>query len=155
MKLAKSKTKETPTLKSRLADFFDADSFVDDEFFESGWPRLDSVWKTRIPAANITENENEFDIQLAVPGLNKEDFKVKVHNGHLVISAEKEVEKEEKEKEYCRKEYNYNNFRRSFSLPEMVDPDAVKAEYKDGILKLTVPKKEESKKQAKKKIAIS
>lgn len=155
MKLTKSKTKETPTLRSRLADLFDADAFFDHDVLDAGWPRLDSIWKSRVPAANITENDNQFDIELAAPGMNKKDFKVNVQNGNLVISAEKEEEKEEKEKDYCRKEYNYSSFRRSFSLPESVNADAVKAEYKDGILKLTVPKKEEAKKQPKKEIAIS
>jgi len=155
MKVTKSKPKETPTLRSRLADFFDADSFFDSDFFEGGWPRLDTVWKSRIPAANITENDDAFEVELAVPGMDKKDFQVNVENGNLVISAEKEEEKEEKKKDYCRKEYNYDSFRRSFSLPETVNVDEVKAEYKDGILNLIVPKKEEAKKQPKKKIDIN
>ena len=155
MKVAKTKTKDTPTLRSKLVDFFDAASFLDNDMFDLGWPRMDTIWRSRVPAANITEDGNESNIELAIPGMSKKDFHINVENGNLVISAEKEEEKKEEKKNYRRREYNYNSFRRSFSLPETVNADAVKAQYKDGILELTVPKKAEAKKRPKKEIAIN
>jgi HSP20 family protein len=105
----------------------------EDSFFNS---------KTRdtLPAANIAENEKGYQIELAVPGYRKEDFKVKVDNDMLTISAETKSETNEKQKEYTRQEYSYSSFARSFRLPDNVKDDAISAKYDNGILKLDLPK---------------
>ena len=103
---------------------------------------------TRVPAVNIAETENEFHIELAAPGLKKEDFKINLDKNVLTISVEKKTENVEEGKKYSKKEYSYNSFVRSFTLPETVDHGKIEAEYTDGILKLNVAKKEEAKIQS-------
>ena len=95
-----------------------------------------------VPNANIIENEKDFKIELAAPGLEKKDFKVEVNNGILTISAEKEQEKKEENKNYKRREFSYNSFSRSFSLPDNSVPDKIDAKYENGVLQLLLPKKE-------------
>jgi HSP20 family protein len=113
------------------------------DFFEGEDLSLDRLWNKEMsmPAVNISEGDKTYEIELAVPGMRKNDFKVKVENGVLTISAEREEEKKEKEKNYTRREYSYNSFKRSFTLPENVKEDDIKAHYEDGVLKLTVAKK--------------
>jgi HSP20 family protein len=102
----------------------------------------------KTPAVNIAETENQFEIELAAPGLSKEDFKINLDKNILSVSAEKKVENVEEGKKYSKKEYAYNSFVRSFTLPETADQSKIEAEYVDGILKLNVAKKEEAKIQA-------
>lgn len=101
-----------------------------------------------VPAVNVKETENDYNISLAAPGMTKEDFRIDVENNMLTISAEKEESKEEKEERYTREEYNYSSFTRSFNLPEDIQQDNITAKYQDGILYITMPKKEEAKKAA-------
>ena len=107
---------------------------------------------SRVPAVNIAENENEFHIELAAPGLKKEDFKINLDKNVLNVSADKKVENVEGTK-FSKREYNYTSFTRSFTLPETVDHSKIDAEYTDGVLKLTVAKREEAKFQSR-EIAI-
>jgi len=100
---------------------------------------------SRTPGVNIIETENEFHIELAAPGLKKEDFKINLDKNTLSVSTEKKDEKVEEGKKISKHEYNYNGFVRSFTLPETVDHSKIDAEYVDGILKLTVAKREEAK----------
>ncbi|MFN5325072.1 MAG: Hsp20/alpha crystallin family protein [Bacteroidota bacterium] len=93
------------------------------------------------PAVNIVENEKNYEIEVAAPGMKKEDFKVEIENGVLTISAEKKEEKKESKKNYTRQEYYYNSFTRSFTLPENAKEDDLVARYEDGMLKLAVAKK--------------
>jgi len=104
----------------------------------------------RIPAVNIAENENEFQIEIAAPGLNKEDFKINLEKDQLSVSAGKQEENQEVigNKKYNRREYNYSVFSRNFTLPETVDTNKIQAEYKDGILFIYISKKEELKIQS-------
>jgi HSP20 family protein len=97
---------------------------------------------------NIAETENGFDIELAVPGLKKEDFKINLDKNVLSVSAEKKEETNDESKKYSKREYTYNSFVRSFTLPETADHSKIDAEYTDGILKLVVAKKEEAKIQS-------
>src|SRR5215210_575122 len=106
---------------------------------------------TTVPSVNVIENEQNYDVSVAAPGLKKEDFKIDLNGNMLTISSEKEEQKEEKEGKYNRKEYNYSSFSRSFTLPEDVNRDQIQAKYEDGVLKLTLPKKEEVKKSAENK----
>ncbi|HSP12932.1 MAG TPA: Hsp20/alpha crystallin family protein [Salegentibacter sp.] len=103
------------------------------------------------PAVNIKDQEKNYEIELAAPGLEKNDFKITMEDGILTISAEKEEKSEEKKEGFVKKEFSYNSFTRSMSLPDSIDEDKdVKASYKDGILKMTLQKKEDvqaSKKQ--------
>jgi HSP20 family protein len=107
-----------------------------------------------VPAVNITENKDNYMVSLAVPGMKKGDFNIDVEGNILTISSEKEESKEQKEDKYTRKEYNYSSFSRSFTLPDEVNKEKVEAAYEDGVLKLTLPKKEEAKKMAAKHIAV-
>jgi HSP20 family protein len=100
------------------------------------------------PAVNITDNKDDYKVSVAAPGLKKNDFKIDVDGNMLTISTEKEENKEEKDARYTRKEYSYSSFRRSFALPEEVNQDKIEASYEDGVLKVVLPKKEETKKLA-------
>lgn len=129
-------------------DFFNVDNF-----FGNNWL---GKWDREFPAVNISENEKNYSVEVVAPGFKKEDFKLKVDDDILTISAESksETKEEGKEKEYTRREYSYNSFTRSFHLPENVKDDNISATYQDGILKLQLPK---SKVQVKatKEIAIN
>jgi len=103
---------------------------------------------SRVPAVNIAENENEFHIELAAPGLKKEDFKISLDKNILSVSVEKKIENVEEGKKFTKREYNYTSFARSFTLPETVDHSKINAEYTDGVLKLSVAKREEAKFQS-------
>ena len=106
----------------------------DDDFFAS------FMSGKRMPAVNISETEKTFDVEVAAPGMKKKDFDVTVKEGMLIIKAEKEETKEEKEKDYRRREYNFESFERSFRLPANVDPEDVKAKYDEGVLRITLKK---------------
>lgn len=101
-----------------------------------------------LPAVNISENKENFQISLAAPGMKKEDFRVEVDGNMLTISSEKEETKEQKEEKYSRKEYNYASFTRSFALPDLVEREKIDARYNNGILEIKLPKKEDGKQSA-------
>jgi HSP20 family protein len=107
-----------------------------------------------VPAVNITENKDEYKVSLAVPGMKKDDFNIDVEGNMLTISSEKEETKEEKDKKFTRKEYNYSSFSRSFTLPEEINKEKIEAKYEDGVLKIALPRKEEAKKLSAKHIAV-
>lgn len=122
-----------------------------DPFFEDDLLNEDGF----IPAMNIKENENNFEIEFAAPGFSKKDFDVTIDGDMLNVCAEKSAEKEEKEDNYTRREFSYNSFNRSLKLPTTVNKDKkVKATYSDGILKLNLLKEAEAKIAPKKKIEI-
>ena len=118
-----------------------------DDFFRNDWlePGLFER-KLNIPAVNIAEHKDEYRLSLAAPGMKKSDFKIDIDGNMLTISAELEEKKEEKKEKYTREEFNYSSFSRSFTLPEEVQKEKIEAVYEDGVLKLYLPKKEESKK---------
>ncbi len=99
---------------------------------------------TRVPAVNITESPEAFQIELAAPGLKKEDFKINVDKNIISISVEKKEEKVEDGKTYSKKEFSYTSFSRSFTLPEVVDYANIDASYEDGVLAIKIGKKEEA-----------
>jgi len=107
--------------------------------------RLNDRFVNKTPAVNIAETENEFHIELAVPGLKKEDFKISIDKNVLSVSAEKKTENVDETKKYSKREYSYNSFVRSFTLPESADQAKIDAQYNDGVLSLSVAKKEEAK----------
>ncbi|GAA4136542.1 Hsp20/alpha crystallin family protein [Sphingobacterium lactis] len=100
---------------------------------------------TRVPAVNITESPESFSIELAAPGLQKSDFKINVDKNVMSISVEKQEEKVEDGKTYSKKEFSYTSFSRSFTLPEVVDYSNIDASYENGVLAITIGKKEEAK----------
>ncbi|MBS1946328.1 MAG: Hsp20/alpha crystallin family protein [Bacteroidetes bacterium] len=108
-----------------------------------------------VPAANIIEDKNGFNVSLAVPGMKKDDFTIDVNGNMLTISCEVEEKKEERDANYTRKEYNYSSFARSFTLPDEVNREKIEAHYENGVLKVALPKKEEAKRlETSKHIAV-
>ncbi|MDR2010990.1 MAG: Hsp20/alpha crystallin family protein [Bacteroidales bacterium] len=105
------------------------------------------------PLYNVGENSNDFIIEIAAPGFEKENFKIEINNDLLEIISEKELKDEKKENKYFYKGFSYENFKRSFSLPENVDKEKISANYENGILKVIIPKDE--KKKISKQIQIS
>lgn len=99
----------------------------------------------KMPQVNIAENADSYKIELAAPGLNKEDFKIELKKDNLSVWVEKKVENEEVYKDYTRREFEFTSFARSFVLPEGVDADKINAEYINGILTITIGKKDEAK----------
>ncbi len=97
-----------------------------------------------MPAVNIKEDNDGFNVEMAAPGMKKDDFKVDLDNNLLTISAEKESEDNEKDDEgnYTRREFNYQSFKRTFTLPDAAQADKIKATYKEGVLTINIPKKE-------------
>ena len=125
-------------------------SLIDDLFHNQDWNHI----STNIPATNIVEADDHFDIQLAVPGKKKSDFTIEFEESILTISSETETKYAEKEGTFTRKEFGCNSFKRSFSVPETVSADKISASYKDGILVVSLPKKTEALPQPKKLISI-
>ncbi|WP_044397455.1 Hsp20/alpha crystallin family protein [Lacinutrix sp. Hel_I_90] len=133
-----------PWSNTSLKDFLGSDDFFNNDFFEE-----DSL----MPAMNVKENTNDFQIEFAAPGFNKKDFEVTIEDNVLHVYGEKSTKEEEKDNDYTRKEFSYNSFKRSLTLPKTIDLDQkVKATYKDGILHLDLMKKEEAEKLQTKKI---
>lgn len=108
-----------------------------------------------VPAVNIKETENHFEIEVAAPGLGKEDFKINLEKNILTVKSEKEVKKDEKSENYTRREFGYNSFCRSFSVPETVDVDKIKASHNNGILVIELPKSEKLINKLKREITVS
>jgi HSP20 family protein len=107
-----------------------------------------------VPAVNITENKDNYHVSLAAPGLKKDDFNIAVDGNMLTISSEKEDNKEETDKKFTRKEYSYSSFSRSFTLPEEINKENIEATYVDGVLNISLPRKEEAKKPTAKLVAV-
>ncbi len=108
-----------------------------------------------LPAVNILEDENAFELHFSAPGFAKDDFKINLENDTLTISSEKKEEKEESGKNFTRKEFYHGAFSRSFSIPQTINREEIGAEYESGILKVLLPKKEEAKANLSKEIKVS
>jgi HSP20 family protein len=119
------------------------------EWLDERWP-----FSTHLPAVNVKETDKAYEINLAAPGLEKTDFKIDLNGNMITISAEKEKTEEEKEDGFTRKEYNFNSFSRSFTLPEDTMADKIDATYVNGELRLSLPKKEGAKKSFQHKISV-
>src|ERR1700761_1785708 len=100
---------------------------------------------TRVPAVNISETENNYHVELAAPGLKKEDFKLNLENNVLNVSVEQSANHEDNQKNYSKREYSYSSFVRSFTLPDSADDSQIEASYTDGILRIDIAKREEAK----------
>lgn len=124
------------------------------EMFRPDWFGGMDNYSNTLPAVNIRENEREFELEIAVPGKKKEDFNIEVDNNVLTVSLEEKKEDELKEKNYSRREFSYSSFKRAFTLPETVDEEKINAAYTDGILRFTLPKREEALPRPKRLIEI-
>jgi HSP20 family protein len=132
-------------------------SFLED-FFDDNWSGSTN-WAdtgTRVPAVNIREEDDSFEIEVAAPGMQKDDFKINLDNNTLTISAEEKTENEEKDKKgnFTRREFSYSAFRRAFTLPNTVEDEHINANYENGVLKIAIPKKEEARPKPPKQIRI-
>ncbi|MDA8685863.1 Hsp20/alpha crystallin family protein [Robiginitalea sp.] len=107
------------------------------------------------PAVNIQEGELGFTLELAIPGQQKEDFSIEIDDKLLTVSMEKHVEQEEKEGNFTRREFGYTNFKRSFTLPDTVNEDGITAQYEQGILRFSIPKKQEALPRPKRLIEVN
>lgn len=145
--LAKNGTK--PTAHSLLEEFFPRD------IMEWSFKNFTDIGST-MPSVNLSETDREYQIDLAAPGMKKEDFKVEIEDKTISIASEKEERFEEtnKKENYTRKEFNYTSFCRSFHLPDAAEKEKIEAIYKDGILHVTIPKKVNRSSNSKKSIPI-
>ena len=125
-------------------------SLIDDLFINQDWNQISAT----VPAANIIEADDHFNIDLAAPGKKKSDFTIELDEGVLTISSETETKSTEKDDNFTRKEFGYSSFKRSFNIPETISDDKISASYKEGILTVSLPKKEEALPQPKKLISI-
>ncbi len=139
--------KNNPAQFPIFSDLFDGDRFFNPGTYLKEFNR-------QFPPVNITESDKEYKIELAIPGYKKEEVKVHVENELLSISAEKKEEKSEENERYTRKEFTYGSFNRSFQLPKAANSDNVTAKIENGVLKLSVAKKDEAVKQGKKEIQV-
>ena len=145
MTLLKSSALIPSVLRNTLLDdWFKNDTFLDNDFFSKDWT----------PAVNIIEKNNEYEVEMVLPGMNKEDIQVHAENGILQVKGESKSEKEQKDRRYTRREFSHSSFERSFRLPENADEDDIKASYHSGILRLEI-KKTHVAKLSKKDISIS
>jgi len=135
-----------------LNNFFD--DFITRDFFDNNWSNL-SATKSTIPAVNISETKDDFMVEVAAPGMEKQDFHVELDNDILTISSEKDHSNEQAEQNFTRREFSYMSFKRSFNLPNSVEVNKIKAKYQDGVLRLVIPKKEEAKQKPVRQISIS
>jgi len=136
MTLVKFKTNNGNELMPGVNDIFE--SIFNDTFFSDRMV-------TRVPAVNVSETEGNYHIELAAPGLKKEDFKLNLENNVLNIAVEQTTDQRDIQKNYSKREFSYNSFVRSFTLPESADEGAIDATYTDGILRIDIAKREEAK----------
>jgi HSP20 family protein len=148
---------ESAMLAKRSENYFPSifDRFLNNDLMDWGHSNFSST-NSSLPAVNVKETDNEFNIEVAAPGMTKKDFNINFHNNVLTISSEKKDEKEEKNEKYTRKEFSYQSFQRSFTVAEnAVDSEKITAKYADGILTISLPKREEVKPKPLKEIKIS
>jgi len=131
------------------------DDFFTKDFLNWGLAN-NSTTNTTIPAVNVKETADTFEVEVAAPGMQKEDFRIELDGNQLTISSERQNQKEVTEGErYTRREFSYQSFQRSFTLPKnVVDVDQINARYENGVLHLVVPKREEAKQRPPKMIQV-
>lgn len=125
--------------------------FGKDLFHEFNTP----AFSGSVPAVNVVESTEGFRIEVAAPGLQKSDFKLNLEKNQLTISAQKEQKNEEDSEKYTRREFKYTSFQRTFTLPNTIDGDKIEANYAEGVLYVTLPKREEAKEKPAREIEIA
>ncbi|OQP49758.1 heat-shock protein [Niastella yeongjuensis] len=149
MSVIKRNGNSLPAFPSLFDDFFSR------EFFNWGNNNF-SPTSTTVPAVNIKESADEFMVEVAAPGMEKKDFNILLDGTQLTISSAKQYEETKKVESYTRREFSYQSFTRTFQLPkDVVDAEKIMAIYENGLLKLTIPKKEEAKQKGPKQISIN
>ena len=143
-----AQSKKETLFPSLLSDLFDTDRFFSNRWFER-------EFKDSVPAVNVIENGKEFNLDFAAPGFDKSDFVIDVEDNILTVSAERSKEEKKEEENFTRKEFSYNSFSRSFNLPKTLNTEKIDARYNDGILRLSIPKKEEAKSSSKKQFRVA
>jgi HSP20 family protein len=148
MSLIKRNRNSFPAIPALVDDFLGRELFNwDNSHFSST--------QTTVPAVNINESAENFQVEVAAPGMDKQDFKIQLDNNTLTISSQKEHAEEKKEEGYSRREFSYQSFQRSFILPkDVVNDEGIVAKYENGVLHLTIPKKEEAKQKGPRLIEI-
>ncbi len=142
----------TKALTPRLSTFFD--DFITRDFPTQSWFE-NSKLQSHLPSVNISENQKEFAIELAAPGLEKNDFQIELNKNILTVSSKVQKEKSETKNDFVRREFNFSSFSRSFQLPKnSINIDEINAEYKSGILTINVPKLEKQEIKQPKQIAV-
>lgn len=139
-----------PTFTKRSFRPFYMPGFFDDDFFPVMSNKSNST-----PAVNIREDDKNYVLDFAIPGLEKKDLKIDINEDILTISSEMKKESEENKNGYKRKEFSYSSFSRSFYIPENVDREKIEASYNNGVLSVSLPKQEEEKSKISKTIEIS
>lgn len=145
MSLIKFNGNRNSSLATGFNDIFESifnDSFVSDRMM------------SKVPAVNVSETEDHYRIEMAAPGLNKEDFDIKLDRNMLTVSVEQQKQNVQEERQFNRREFSYTSFVRSFALPETADDAQIEANYINGVLNIQVAKKEEAK-QVTRKIEIT
>ncbi len=131
------------------------DRFFEPDLFDLSNRNFSST-NTTLPSVNIKESADDFEVEVAAPGLSKNDFRIELNHDLLTISSEKENEKETKDgQEFSLREFSYQSFSRSFTLPDTADGEKIGAKYENGILKVVIPKKEEAKPRPARTIEIN
>lgn len=125
-----------------------------DDFINTDWNLKVPTFSGTVPAVNIKELDSQFEIELAVPGMKKDDFEIEVEDGVLSISSTQEEEQVNEKGKFTRREFSYSSFRRSFTLLDSVNPTKIDASYKEGVLLVLLPKHKEAQPQPKKLIKI-
>ncbi|MBS1525817.1 MAG: Hsp20/alpha crystallin family protein [Bacteroidetes bacterium] len=128
--LVKSKTSGFPSLRSMMEDFWNTDRFFTKPLFSG----------ETLPAVNIKDNKNHYEVEVAAPGYSKDDFKITTESGLLTISAETSTEQKEEKENYTRREFSRTSFTRTFTLPDDVEADHIDAKYRDGLLTIGLKK---------------
>ena len=156
MSVVKFRKRVKPFRELIHPDISEMDEFFNNRFWQSRF-LTDRFWNSRRnePGLNIKETENYFEIEIAAPGFNKNDFNITIDRERLNVSAEKTKKEEEKKKDFTRREFIYNAFDRSLLLPENINGDDIEAKYEDGILRLKLAKKEDVKKVESKNVDIA
>jgi HSP20 family protein len=139
-----------PTIATRSFRPFYMPGFFDDDLF----PVLTSATSS-MPAVNVKEDDKTYTLDLAVPGIDKKELKIDINEDLLTISSETKNESEENKDGYKRKEFSYSSFCRSFQIPENVSKEKIEANYRDGVLSVTLPKMEEEKNKVSRQVKIS
>lgn len=138
-------TRSNGLLPTFFDDFLGRDLFLNDEL----------NIQHQVPAVNIIENDEGYDVEMAAPGLEKKNFEISLDNQLLTISYNSTSESDKRDMNYSQREFRFHAFKRSFTLPKSVETEKIKATYKDGILNVNIPKKEEAKQKPSRLIAIS
>jgi len=147
--LVKTNSSLFPAIPSLLNDLFSRD-WLDSTM--ANWRAYGST----MPAVNVQETNDDYMIEVAAPGMKRDDFKIEVDNNVLTVSSQREDSHEEKDGNYTRREFSYQSFQRSFTLPQNgVKSEEINAKYLDGILRITVPKAEDAKKKPAKQITVA